>query len=167
MASCSPLGKGDSRYHGNDILLSTEGYFVTKVTSLPIHLDTSLQEILLFGRGGRGGEGEERGGEGVLGLGKVTLTLYTVTHSEREVDMNKSLTNAPASMISSSTGVEQSIENFSCVFLDFPPFLTSFFCRERKTEGSNTTLASLLCNNFTTKNTHIVAYSGHVWASPH
>lgn len=42
-------------------------------------------------------------------------------------------------MISSSTGVEQSMENFSCVFLDFPPFLASFFYRETKEKIGNTT----------------------------
>ena len=41
------------------------------------------------------------------------------------------LTNAPTSIISSSTGVEQSMVNLSCVFLAFPvaPFpLAPFFC---------------------------------------
>ena len=71
----------------------------------------------------------------VLGVGKGVLfrevsSVQACPHRERGSTVNVCiyiLTNAPASMISSSTGVEQLIEKRSCVFLDLPPFLVSFF----------------------------------------
>ena len=126
-----PLGERDSRHDRDDVLLTVECYVVTKVTSLPADLDTTFQKLLLKSSDkGRGREGEK--------VGTREGSPNPATHKTSTIEGKKpKLTKAPASMISSSTGVAQLMEKRSCVFLDLPPFRVSFFCTHTPTNIGN------------------------------